>query len=276
MPTSCRQGYALSPLPYEPRSHIQVTSPKTTPQIYDKVIAAVPAHHLARMTKNQGLTALSGYRSATLMVVNLWYPTTIRKPAGLGYLIPSTIPASSNPERALGVFFDSDVGIRGPDEPAESTKLTVLMGGHYYDSDPALDGRPLPIPDQEQAVRQAKAVLHRQLQIPLDTPCFGSARLARDCIPQHTVGHGARNIALQRQIAERFKGTLAVAGGSYTRPGVLAAVRAGWDVAWRLCAAVRNEQHFEHGWGVDGFDIGAETLPPREYDPRKGPGKQWS
>ena len=55
---------------------------------------------------------------------------------GFGYLIPQSVPFELNPERALGVIFDSDIS---PDlhstVPAEKlgTRLTVMMGGHWWD-----------------------------------------------------------------------------------------------------------------------------------------------
>lgn len=55
--------------------------------------------------------------SVNVMVVNLYYrEQSLPYPPGFGYLIPRSIPADQNPERALGVIFSSETaGPRGKD-----------------------------------------------------------------------------------------------------------------------------------------------------------------
>ncbi len=161
------------------------------------------------------------------MTVNVWYPIENIKPPGFGYLIPRSVPQEQNPEQALGVFFDSDVAVGAANEP-KGTKLFVLMGGHYYDNKTP--------PTEEEAVEQAKAVLERHLGIPRETPCFAMARLARDCIPQHFVGHRELMATADRQLNEAFDGHLTVAGGSFARPGALSGIRSGYDAAMQIAA----------------------------------------
>jgi oxygen-dependent protoporphyrinogen oxidase len=164
------------------------------------------------------------------MTVNIWYPQTKLKPPGFGYLIPLSVSPGQNPERALGVFFDSDVGVRGPNEPP-GTKLFVLMGGHYYDGSKSPPGSSVPIPTEEEAIQQAKKVLERHLGISQSTPCFAMARLAKDCIPQYDRGHQDTMSAADEELHENFGGRLAVAGGSYTKVGAMGALRNGYDIA---------------------------------------------
>lgn len=164
------------------------------------------------------------------MTVNIWYPQTNLKPPGFGYLIPLSVLPEQNPERALGVFFDSDVGVKGPNEPA-GTKLFVLMGGHFYDSSKSQKGSTVPIPTEEEAIQQAKRILERHLGIPQSTPCYAMARLAKDCIPQYDRGHLDNMISADGEIHEQFDGKLAVAGGSYTKIGAMGALRNGYDIA---------------------------------------------
>ncbi|EGX90565.1 protoporphyrinogen oxidase [Cordyceps militaris CM01] len=205
-------------LPQEER--VQVTTSQDAPQLFDHVISTSSSHTLVKST-GSALSALAEIESVSIMTVNLWYPTERMKPPGFGYLIPRAVPAAQNPERALGVFFDSDVaGERAPDEPA-GTKLFVLMGGHYY----AGDGSAAPPPSEDEAVAQAKALLERHLGIPRDTPCHAMARLARDCIPQHNVGHVARLRRAHEQMTKAFGGRLVVANGSYGRIGAMGALR---------------------------------------------------
>lgn len=183
---------------------------------------------LASVTQGK-LPSLAEIPSVSIMVVNLFYPKEIQKPRGqgLGYLIPRTVAPEMNPERALGVFFDSDVNGWEPDEPKGGTKLTVLMGGHYY-------GTELDPPSEDEAIRQAKAVLERHLGIPHDTPAFATARLAKNCIPQANVGHGHRLMRARAALTTDFGGRLAVAGGAYSRIGVMGALRAGHDAARKI------------------------------------------
>lgn len=172
------------------------------------------------------------------MTVNLWFPVEHMKPPGFGYLIPRSLPVEQNPERALGVFFDSDViSERGPDEPP-GTKLFVLMGGHHY-----RDRAP---PSEAEAVAQAKALLERHLGIPQDTPCHAMARLAKDCIPQHNVGHVELLKCADQQITSAFDGRLTVANGSYGRIGAMGALRNAHGAAETV---VRDHRHS----GLDDF-----------------------
>ncbi|KAG9255012.1 uncharacterized protein F5Z01DRAFT_653605 [Emericellopsis atlantica] len=199
---------------------------------YDKVISALPAKQLHKATKQT--LPLEDFTSVSVMTVNIWYPYEDIIPKGLGYLIPDTVPQEDNPERALGVFFDSGVGVgagrvevHGERLAERGTKLFVLMGGHYFD-----EGHP--IPTEEEAIQQAKNLLERQLGIPKDTPCHAVANLAKDCLPQHTVGHAERITKLDQALQAKFKNRLAPIGGSFTKPGVAGALRAGYDMAFDL------------------------------------------
>ncbi|QUC18413.1 uncharacterized protein UV8b_02654 [Ustilaginoidea virens] len=211
----------------------------TQTQTFDRVISTTSSQQLARITAGK-LPSLAATHSVSIMTVNLWYPRENLKPPGFGYLIPRSVSQQRNPERALGVFYDSDVGAAAsPDEPP-GTKLFVLMGGHYYDSG-------TPPPSEPEAVEQAKSLLERHLGIPADTPCFALSRLAEGCIPQHYVGHNARMMQADQELRDSFSGRLAVAGGSYSRIGVLGAIRAGYDVAKQTVSHV-------HGWHTTGLE----------------------
>lgn len=207
------------------------------------------AEPLSKITNNT-LPSLAKTSTVSIMTVNVWFPLENIKPAGLGYLIPRGVPEEQNPERALGVFFDSDVGAGAADEP-KGTKLFVLMGGHYYDG--------VTPPTEEEALEQAKAVLERHLGIPRDTRRFAMARLARDCIPQHVVGHRERMNAAHEELETAFDGRLTVAGGSYTRPGALSGIRAGYDAAMNVIDGKATT-------GLEGFDhVPNEIAVSQEY-----------
>ncbi|KAL1872298.1 hypothetical protein VTK73DRAFT_1647 [Phialemonium thermophilum] len=222
---------------------------------YDKVISTLFANDLAGLISG-GDHGLDTIKAVTMQVVNLWYPTpNLNAPYnGFGYLIPQSAPASNNPEQALGVLFDSDreaVQYRyedispssspsssSPETPTTTTgdtlpgtKLTVMMGGHYWNDVPASF-----IPDNETAVIAARAVVARHLGI-TEPPSAASAKLCRACIPQPTVSRGPDLLRrCDRRLAELFDGRLAVAGPSFALPGVLPALRSGRDIAAQVAA----------------------------------------
>ncbi|KAK2938019.1 FAD/NADP-binding domain superfamily [Fusarium oxysporum f. sp. vasinfectum] len=191
--------------------------------VYNKANQQVHITNIARLAGDK-LPSLSTAHSVSVMTVNIWFPQENLKPPGFGYLIPNSVAPELNPEHALGVFFDSDVQTRSKDEPA-GTKLFVLMGGHYYDRP---DVTP---PTEEEAISQARNLLERHLGIPRDVPAYATANFARECIPQHYVGHQDRLRAAHTELTQNFGGRLAVAGGSFTRIGAVASLRAGYDAA---------------------------------------------
>lgn len=184
-------------------------------------MSTISSQHTARIT-NKKLPSLAETRSTSIWGVNLWYPQPEKLvPPGFGYLIPTTVPRELNPERALGVFFDHYV-----EGNPDGTKLFVLLGGHYYDS-----GDVIPPADENEAIAQAEAVVERHLGISRDLNHVAFANLNHECIPQITVGHGDRMRAAARDLQRHFDGKLHLAGGSYTRPGLMGSLRAGFDVA---------------------------------------------
>jgi len=198
------------------------TKTSKSPARFDKVISTTTSNALAAAT-NSALPSLARSPNVSIMAVNLWYPQPGLNAShpGVGYLVPRAV--DSNPEGLLGVFFDSDVVPRAPSEP-EGTKFFVLMGGHYWDQHASH-------PTEEEGIQMAKSVLERHLGIPKTQPAFAMARLAKDCIPQHHVGHGERMGRAHDELYAAYGGKLAVAGGSYTNIGVTGGIRAGYDVA---------------------------------------------
>ena len=194
-------------------------------QSFDRVISTTSAHVL-HSSAPKALPSLSQAKSVSIMTVNIWYPLQDMKRPAFGYLIPKGVPEEQNPERALGVFFDSDVIPQGGPDELPGTKLFVLMGGHYY------EGREPP--SEEEAIEQAKAVLERHLGIPQDAPCHAIARLAKDCIPQHNVGHADMLRNTRMELLAGFHSRLTVANGSYGRLGALGALRNGFHAAQQL------------------------------------------
>ncbi|OJJ60012.1 hypothetical protein ASPSYDRAFT_30829 [Aspergillus sydowii CBS 593.65] len=191
---------------------------------HDRLIATNPAPSLATQLQYNGpdrnakkptrtIDALKAHNYATTtMVVNLYYPNPHLLPVrGFGYLIPKTIPYGQNPERALGVIFASESSV-GQDT-APGTKLTIMMGGHYWDGWKESD-----YPDHEAAVAMAQSLLKRHLGI-TDSPTVTRSRLQRNAIPQPTVGHVERMKYLSRAIKDEFDQRITLAGAWYAMGG---------------------------------------------------------
>ncbi|KAK8152218.1 hypothetical protein BKA80DRAFT_179497, partial [Phyllosticta citrichinensis] len=195
---------------------------------HDLVISALPAKTtgeiaLAGLGSGTGSASLAKNRQAmkealnvptvTVMVVNLFYKQPGLVPhQGFGYLIPKTVPGEQNPERALGVIFDSDI-IPGMDS-ARGTKLTVMLGGHWWNGWPESS-----LPDEEEAVLAAKSLLARHLKIEAE-PVLTNVALQKDSIPQYNVGHLKKLHSAHGALKEVYEGRVRVVGNSYYGVGV--------------------------------------------------------
>ena len=169
----------------------------------------------------------------SVMVVNLYYTNAnMLSVHGFGYLIPRSVPYERNPERALGVVFDSDAIIGLGTAPG--TKLTVMMGGHWW------DGRST-YPDEEEGASMAKSVLRRHLNIH-EEPTLVNVSVQKDCIPQYTVGHHRRMHRAHEALLGAFKGQLKVAGNSYTGVGVNDCIKAGTEAAASIVEPVNGTE----------------------------------
>ncbi|KAL1639003.1 oxygen-dependent protoporphyrinogen oxidase [Diplodia intermedia] len=206
----------------------------SSPQTSDLVISALPAKVLAKIatagqtTSNfTGFSPLSSISSVNVMVVNLFFSDPHVLPAsGFGYLLPRSIPFEQNPERALGVIFDSDA-VAGQDT-ADGTKVTVMLGGHWWDGWAAED-----LCSPEEGVEMARTVLARHLGIVAE-PTATNVRLHRDAIPQYKVGHEQRMKDAHYALKRAFGGRVRAVGNSYTGVGVNDCLRAARNVARQL------------------------------------------
>lgn len=250
-------------------------NPKDTgeEQSFTHVISALSPGHLAqvlRSTQASGSTSLvPTFPSVTVMTVNLYYRTPDLHPAGFGYLIPRATPFENNPERALGVVFDtayspspSDLDMnnwqvtdvdqlkkareRGqlvnvndfgwynmPDRPnaqddvsKRGTKITVMLGGHWWNDWPAF-------PNEQEGLALAKSVVERQMGIKEEPEAY-AVNLQKDCIPQYNVGHEQRLKQVHNNLWREYKGKLRVAGNWMSGVGVNDCLRSAWDVAQNL------------------------------------------
>ncbi|KAI1333288.1 Protoporphyrinogen oxidase [Xylariaceae sp. FL0255] len=215
---------------------ILVTTPKSTqPAKYDRVISTLFSKKLAEVTQPpNSLPSLAETHAVTIMTVNLWYPSPDWIPSGdFGYLIPSSTP--DNDEGCLGVLFGAEPHPES-DEP-RGTKLTIMLGGHHWDGWTHY-------PTKEMGIAMARAIVERQLGIPAnEEPIVATAHLCQDCLPQHFVGHRERMAKAHYELLSTFNGRLTVAGPSYTAPGVIPSIRAGFEAAMRVARGKEQPWH---------------------------------
>lgn len=132
--------------------NVTTASDSTAEQKFDYTVCTLGQNALATMLTNPAKCGTDTNASSNLasslkkgapssvnvMVVNLYYKSpNLPVPPGFGYLIPRSVPAEQNPERALGVIFSSETaGPRGNEEafteiqvPSEedSTELEALL-----------------------------------------------------------------------------------------------------------------------------------------------------
>ena len=127
-----------------------------------------------------------------------------------------------------------ELRIRMGQDTAPGTKLTIMMGGHWWDGWAEDD-----FPDEELAIAMAKNVLARHLGI-TEQPTVAKARLNRDAIPQYHVGYRGTMAKIHEGLKTEFRGRLKVAG-PWWQGGVgvndcvrkaretAFAIREGWD-----------------------------------------------
>ena len=134
------------------------------------------------------------------------------------------------------------------------TKFTVMLGGHHWNGLPDEF-----LPDTASAIAAAQSVVSRHLGIPPSLVGASSAKLCRACIPQHVVGHLDRLVTAHKDLQSSFGGRLAVAGASYSPPGVLPGLRAGRDVASQIAGRRRpppGGSSEEQPWSVGDTGLG--------------------
>ncbi|KAK9462235.1 uncharacterized protein V1516DRAFT_307417 [Lipomyces oligophaga] len=204
---------------------VKLTLDDGTEQIYDQVISALPARKLEKLVRGDRESVelaegLGSIPSVSVGVVNLFYNKPNLLPVtGFGYLLPQTVPLADNPDRALGVVFDSDTVASGDDclgpsqqNDAAGTKVTVMLGGHWWGGKKPGDVNMPSGPDE--AADKAKQLIRRQLGVQ-EQPVVVHAMLQQNCIPQYVVGHTATLGRVHEAVLSAFDGALALVGASY-------------------------------------------------------------
>ena len=236
------------------RNSTQPSSPPEDFEDFTHVVSTIPGNQLADIAEHEPLSpsplgCLRTTGSVTVMVVNLFYTNpSLLSVRGFGYLLPRSVPLQQNPHRALGVVFDSETS--GGQDSTQGTKVTVMLGGHWWNDEEGFPDKDL-CPDEEKGAMMAKAVLKQHLGIG-EEPAAVHVSLQRNCIPQYQVGHDL-NMQGAHQTLQAFDGRLRVAGCSYTGVGVNDCIRAANDVVRGLIDGVAQT-------GLDSFQDGRKWI----------------
>ncbi|KAI1608759.1 protoporphyrinogen oxidase [Exophiala viscosa] len=114
-------------------------------------------------------------------------------------------------------------------DTAPGTKLTVMMGGHWWK-----DWKPEDLPSEDEAIKMSKALLKRQLGIE-EAPEVAKARLNRDCIPQYPVGYRDDMATIHKSLMSEYEGRFKVAGPWWQGAvGFNDCIRKAREVAWAI------------------------------------------
>jgi oxygen-dependent protoporphyrinogen oxidase len=237
-------------------------------ETYDNVVSSLSPAHLNALSP-PNLMLAPETPSVSVMTVNLYFRQPDLHPPGFGYLIPRATPFDQNPERALGVTFDTayspslkdadpsswhvndmdalheqraagrmlnvnDFGwynfpskpVVQDNVPERGTKLTVMLGGHWWDGWPEF-------PDEKEGLAMARSVIKRHLNITQEPEAW-MVNVQKDCIPQYTVGHEARLKAAHQNLLREYKGHLRVAGNWMQGVGVNDCLRSAYEVVKSL------------------------------------------
>lgn len=135
-----------------------------------------------------------------------------------------------------------DVEITLGQDSAPGTKLTIMMGGHWWEGWTKED-----LPNEEEAITMAKNLLARHLKI-TDEPEVAKARLAENCIPQYPVGYREDMASIHSALLDEYRGRFKVAGPWWQGAvGVNDCILKGRETAW----AIREQ--WDHKTGLERY-----------------------
>ncbi|KAJ8035237.1 Protoporphyrinogen oxidase [Holothuria leucospilota] len=172
-----------------------------------KVMCSLPAKNLAKILSPAHAhlaNLLAEIQSVSVAVINLEFEGKVLPLEGFGYLVPS-----SEPCQVLGVVFDSCTFPEHNHPGSETTRLTCMMGGAWFEE---LFGHPESV-DSDHLLSIALATIEDHLKIK-QKPIYSLVNIHRDCIPQYTVGHSSRLEQINKYI-KKHSLPLFLLGSSY-------------------------------------------------------------
>ncbi|XP_033927110.1 protoporphyrinogen oxidase isoform X4 [Melopsittacus undulatus] len=151
----------------------------------DHVVSALPAAALAEVLPAEAAALAQELRhipAVSVAVVNLQYKDVTLPVTGFGHLVPSSEDGS-----LLGIVYDSVAFPEHNGTGAASLRLTVMLGGAWFEQsfgDPATVA-------PELLLHRAQAAVREQLGLE-PAPTHSIVRVHQACIPQYTLGHWQR------------------------------------------------------------------------------------
>ncbi|KAM9515105.1 protoporphyrinogen oxidase isoform 1-T1 [Guaruba guarouba] len=174
----------------------------------DHVVSALPAAALAEALPAEAAALAQELRripAVSVAVVNLQYEGVALPVTGFGHLVPSSEDGS-----LLGIVYDSVAFPQHNGAAAASLRLTVMLGGAWFEQsfgDPAAAA-------PELLLHRAQAAVREQLGLE-PAPTRSIVRVHQACIPQYTLGHWQRTERIDRFLAEH-RLPLSLIGASYS------------------------------------------------------------
>lgn len=151
----------------------------------DHIISAVPAAVMSKLLTpiaEPMARTLRAMSAATVAVVNLEYDGEVLPVSGFGHLIPSF-----EDKAKLGIVYDSLAFPEHNRRGTSSTRLTVMLGGAWFESSL---GDPESV-SKEKLLGLASEAAATQLGVK-EKPSRAIVHLNKSCIPQYTLGHWKR------------------------------------------------------------------------------------
>jgi oxygen-dependent protoporphyrinogen oxidase len=180
---------------------------------YDHVFSAIPAAALADLLPSpyiEGKNILNSIPTTSLAVINMGFKSKVLKKKGFGYLIPS-----KEKEKVLGMTWDSFT-FPQHNHYSEETRITVMIGGSKM---PGCDQK-----TESDLMDIATRALQHHLNI-TQAPDTTDIYIAKNAIPQYTVGHSARYQAIKNHLNDNSK-LLSIAGSSFLGIGINSCIAA--------------------------------------------------
>ncbi|XP_056237181.1 protoporphyrinogen oxidase isoform X1 [Seriola aureovittata] len=173
----------------------------------DHIISALPAKALSSALPSSCqplIQELQEISTVTVAVVNLEYEGSILPVMGFGHLVPS-----SEDRGLMGIVYDSVPFPQHNRPNGQTTRLTVMMGGAWFQEE---FGDPDTVTEKRLLERATEAV-QSHLGV-TSAPSWSWVALQRDCIPQYYLGHHQR-VESMRSFIRKTNLPLSLTGSSY-------------------------------------------------------------
>ncbi|XP_067133269.1 protoporphyrinogen oxidase [Centruroides vittatus] len=178
----------------------------------DYVFSCIPSQSLSQIVSEQYpqlSNLLSSISTVHVGTVNLEYDGNCLKEEGFGFLVPS-----NQNSKLLGVVFDSCCFPEHNGKTRNKTRLTCMMGGHWFSN---LFGNVDKV-SSDMLLDTAKNEIENHLGIK-ESPVRHFVTIYKNCIPQYKVGHYSIINKLNEFITTN-KLRLSLLGASYEGVGV--------------------------------------------------------